>query len=180
MKKLILSLLALLVLGVAWYLLSPLVLNEEIDEAFPTPLDQEESIEQEASDMPQEVKEGEEMEDTEMNEDMPATEPFLLKEGDFMGADTFHQGSGTASIYTLEDNSQLLRFENFSVTNGPDLRVLLAVDGNPDQSVEIGKLKGNLGNQNYEIDTSIDVSAYNSVIIYCKPFHVTFSTASLE
>ncbi len=103
-------------------------------------------------------------------------------------ADSFHRGNGRASIYHLKDGSQLLRLEDFTVTNGPDLRVLLA--GHPDPStrgeldaqgyVELGRLKGNVGNQNYDVPASVDLVAQMSVVICCKPFHVVFSVAGLN
>jgi hypothetical protein len=78
-----------------------------------------------------------------------------------------------------------LRFEDFSVTNGPDLHVLLAVDPAPASRedlgdyVDLGSLKGNLGSQNYEIPPGTDLSQFKSVVIYCVPFHVVFATATL-
>ena len=115
-------------------------------------------------------------------------EPLKLKEGSFRDADRAHRGSGQATIFQGPDGSFLLRLENFNVTNGPDLRVLLSPHPNPDSRaevktsgyVEIGKLKGNKGNQNYPIPDTVDVSAIESVIIYCKPFKVIFSVASLK
>jgi len=74
------------------------------------------------------------------------------------------------------------------VTNGPDLRVLLVGHTDPKTRddvmdgdyVELDNLKGNKGNQNYELSADIDITAYQSVVIYCKPFHVVFSTALLQ
>ena len=114
--------------------------------------------------------------------------PVAVANGNFRGADSFHQGSGTATIYQTPDGGHVLRFEDFMVTNGPDLRVLLAEPGDPMSRDELqaggythlAKLKGNQGNQNYEIPADIDLSAQNSVIIYCMPFHVIFSVATLE
>lgn len=115
-------------------------------------------------------------------------EPVSLASGSFRDADSFHQGSGTASIYRLPDGSHLLRLEDLMVTNGPDLRVLLAEAGDPMSRDELqaggythlAKLKGNKGNQNYEIPGDINLEEQNSVIIYCMPFHVIFSVAPLE
>ena len=45
---------------------------------------------------------------------------------------------------------------------------------------ELGKLKGDIGNQNYAIPSGTDISQYQSVVIYCKPFHVIFSVAPLS
>ena len=118
----------------------------------------------------------------------PPPEPIALASGSFRDADSFHQGSGSATIYLLPDGSHLLRLEDFKVTNGPDLRVLLAEPGDPMSRdelqaggyVHLAKLKGNMGNQNYEIPADINLDEQNSVIIYCMPFHVIFSVAPLE
>ena len=83
-----------------------------------------------------------------------------------------------------EDASHVLRLEDLNVTNGPDLHVLLMVDPEgSDKSqgyLDLGKLKGNIGNQNYPIPPDADISIYNAVMIYCQPFHVVFSTAPLR
>ncbi len=77
-----------------------------------------------------------------------------------------------------------MRFESFDVTNGPDLHVLLVenIAGNNHDAlgnyISLGKLKGNMGSQNYEIAADVDLSQYEGVIIYCMPFHVVFSRAS--
>ncbi len=46
--------------------------------------------------------------------------------------------------------------------------------------IDLGSLKGNIGNQNYEIPADVDLSTYKGVVIYCMPFHVVFATASLD
>ncbi|MEX1044023.1 MAG: DM13 domain-containing protein [Acidimicrobiia bacterium] len=72
------------------------------------------------------------------------------------------------------------------MTNGPDLRVILVPNGDPQEAdditgyLELEPLRGNVGNQNYEIPPDVDLSQYGSVVIYCKPFHVLFAVASLE
>jgi hypothetical protein len=78
-----------------------------------------------------------------------------------------------------------LRLEDFSVTNGPDLHVLLAENPSPPDHdslgmyLDLGSLKGNLGDQNYDIPAGTDINQFKSVVIYCLPFHVVFSTADL-
>ncbi len=122
-----------------------------------------------------------------MDELMPATsdEWQVIATGDFRGADSFHQGSGTATVYAQGDE-QVLRFENFASTNGPDLHVLLVENisgtrhGDLGDYVNLGSLKGNKGSQNYSIPAGIDISEYEGVLIYCKPFHVVFATSRLE
>ena len=114
-----------------------------------------------------------------------APQPELLREGQFRGADDFHRGSGTATIFRTPDDKLVLRLTDFMVTNGPALSVLLSSAPAPASSqqlgdyIDVGALKGNIGNQNYEIPAGTDLSAYNSVVIYCVPFHVVFATATL-
>ena len=114
-------------------------------------------------------------------------EAVALLRGEFHDADGFHKGSGQATLYRLPDGSQLLRLENFNGANGPDLRVILSEHPDPGSRsefdsrdyVELGKLKGNIGNQNYPVPSGVDASQYRSVVIYCKPFHVLFTIAPL-
>ena len=107
-----------------------------------------------------------------------------LLSGFFRDADSFHKGSGSATVYWLADGSHVLRLEDLSVTNGPDLHVLLMVDPEgSDKSqgyLDLGKLKGNIGNQNYPVSDDAVVSEYHAMMIYCQPFHVVFSTAPLR
>ncbi len=128
------------------------------------------------------------MPDHEMDEAMPAeADPVVRFSGTFLGADSFHQGAGRAAIYELPDGSAVLRFDDFSVTNGPDLHVILSTHPNPLTRddvmagyLDLGSLKGNKGSQNYDIPAGTDLSAYQSVVIYCQPFHVIFATAGLS
>jgi hypothetical protein len=131
------------------------------------------------------------MPDHDMDEPMPeasgneSSGSSLILQGQFQGADSFHQGAGDAGVYELPDGTYILRLDEFTVTNGPDLHVLLATGTNPTgqsdlgEYLDLGKLKGNLGNQNYELPPGVDISEYHSVVIYCLPFHVIFSTAPL-
>ena len=116
-----------------------------------------------------------------------APEPIRLKAGDFKDADALHKGSGQALIYDLPGANKLLRLEDFKVTNGPELHVLLSQDPDPKRHsdleeagfVDLGLLKGNIGNQNYGIPDDVDINAQQSVVIYCYPFRVVFSVATL-
>ena len=108
--------------------------------------------------------------------------------GSFKDADAFHRGSGTATIYRTPEGSEVLRLENLDVTNGPALHVVLSTHPDPERSeqvkqegyVDLGDLKGNRGNQNYPIPSGVDTSIHKSVVIYCYPFAVVFSVATLE
>ena len=71
-----------------------------------------------------------------------------------------------------------MRFENFQVTNGPDLRVYLTQDGDVKNGIHLDKLKGSKGDQNYSLG-GINFENYNAIVIYCQPFGVHFGQAQL-
>lgn len=127
------------------------------------------------------------MMDTAMEDEMEAMDTAVsLLSGQITGADNFHMGEGSATIFELGDQ-RILRFEDFSVTNGPDLHVILSKHPAPTDRADIGEdyldlgaLKGNLGSQNYEIPADVELSEYQSVVIYCVPFHVVFASAALQ
>jgi hypothetical protein len=110
----------------------------------------------------------------------------VLAKGEFHKADK--AGSGTATIYQLADGKRVLRLTDFSVDNGPDLHVrLIAADDAKDTAsvaktdhVELGKLKGNKGNQNYDLPENVDLSKYKVVSIWCNRFSVNFAAAPLK
>lgn len=170
-----------------WYLGGPLVTDTIVDEELP--LDLQSMIDEPDVVMDEEMPH---MADAVDEIEVP-TEPVepqvtdsVLFTGMFRDADNFHKGSGQVIVHEFSSGERFLRFEDFSVTNGPDLRVLLSANSNVNDSgdlgeyIELDRLKGNKGNQNYEIPTDLDISMYGSVVIYCKPFHVVFSTAELN
>ena len=171
----------------AWYLLSPLVIDKVVDEELPT------ISEVKAMNPVERVRAMEKVmaaartaPDREVSEMMP-TGPTPLKTGVFTGADALHQGAGMAIHYRLEDDSEWLRFEDFAVTNGPALVVYLVEHPNPKMPADVtagfhslGKLKGNRGSQNYVLPADLDVSQYNSVVIWCELFSVLFAAAPLK
>jgi hypothetical protein len=99
-----------------------------------------------------------------------------------------HETRGMATVYRRADGSRTLRLTQFETSNGPDVRVYLvaAADVNDDATVkragfvELGRLKGNVGDQNYDIPASVDLSKYASVTIWCARFSVNFGTAPLN
>ena len=215
MKSFIKLVVVVLVLWGAWYFLSPLFIDEEVDEALPeafvTPMPTPEEFEEMT------VEEQVEVEKKMVEEfaDMPATTTeemmppemlidshsenlrTLVKRGEFRDADSFHKGSGSAAIHQFDEMvshdeqgelQTILRLENLDVTNGPDLHVYLVAHPNPTERshvsegeyLDLGQLKGNKGNQNYDIPAGTDLTKYGSVVIYCQPFKVIFSVASLN
>ena len=98
-----------------------------------------------------------------------------------------HQSSGTVLLIQLVGGGRILRLENLATSNGPDLRVYLSTTpasadwhGYDRDYVDLGALKGNLGNQNYALPDSVDITRYRSAVIWCRQFKVGFAVASLS
>ena len=110
----------------------------------------------------------------------------VLAKGEIHNADK--AGSGTATIYQLADGKRVLRLTNFSVENGPYLHVrLIKADDAKDTAsvaktdhVELAKLKGNKGDQNYDVPADVDLGKYKVVSIWCNRFSVNFAAAPLK
>jgi hypothetical protein len=114
------------------------------------------------------------------------TNQVEIANGAFTEIDPIHKAEGIVILYQFPDNSRILRFEDFRVTNGPDLRVILTRNPEPRAAeevgtdyIELGSLKGNVGNQNYEVPSEVDLNVYRAVVIYSYPFKVVFSSAEL-
>ena len=111
----------------------------------------------------------------------------IVATGNFHGA--AHKTSGRATIYSV-DGKETLRLTNFRTSNGPDVHVVLiaASDAQDNENfldksverVELGKLKGNEGDQDYTIPSGTDLSKFKAVSIYCERFNANFGTAPLE
>jgi hypothetical protein len=126
-----------------------------------------------------------------VNEAAPAalsTEPEALYTGRLEGK--VHQTSGRATIYKSAEGKLYVRLSDLATSNGPDMHVLLVraedkalgqeiVKGSLD-GVELGTLKGNQGDQNYDLPATADLNQYQAVAIYCERFHAIFGVAKLE
>ena len=109
-----------------------------------------------------------------------STRQSTLRTGSFVGVgDGIHNAEGTAKVIPLQDRSNTLRLENLHVTNGPDLYVYIATDKSASDYVSLGRLKANNGNQNYDIPSEIDLTKYDTILIWCRPFSVIFGSAEL-
>ena len=110
------------------------------------------------------------------------TTASTLRTGSFVGVgDGIHNAEGEAKVIPFQnENSNILRLENLRVTNGPDLYVYLATDKTASDFVNVGKLKANNGNQNYDIPAGTDLTNYDTVLIWCRPFSILFGSAELS
>ena len=185
------------VVAVGGFLASPLFYETEVNEPLPVALDNVEPglTFEKFSEMPDEERQiivekmPKETKDMIMEKAAPMVTPVsetmdemtkdsveTLKSGTFEGL-AGHDAEGVAKIIQANDMT-FLRFENFQVTNGPDLRVYLTSDGDVKNGIHLEKLKGSKGSQNYSLD-DIDVGIYDIVVIYCQPFGVYFGQAEL-
>jgi hypothetical protein len=160
------------------YAASPLFINTTVDE--PLPVAGDEMME----DKPADDAAMADKDDTMMEEDdSMADEDAMSKkelEGSFAGAgDGIHNAEGIVKVVYLEGGSDVLRLEELKVTNGPDLYVYLAADKQASDFVDLGRLKANNGNQNYDIPEGTDLSKYDTVLVWCKQFSVLFGSAEL-
>ncbi len=121
------------------------------------------------------------------NQQQTQQEPKIIKQGSFVDADFFHKGSGQAYVLEYPDGKKVLRFENFQTVNGPDLYVYFSKTNAPTGDLEslgdyidLGRLKGNVGDQNYELPKNIIAESFSSVVIWCKKFGVLFPYSVLK
>jgi hypothetical protein len=127
---------------------------------------------------------------SETDEPLPAdadAQPAVLAQGSFAALGEGREAAGEARLLELVDGTRVLRLEGFRVTNGPDLRVVLAAHGDPQSAADVeqgfadlGALKGSAGNQNYILPDGIDPALAASVVIWCRAFAVPFAAATLE
>jgi hypothetical protein len=109
-----------------------------------------------------------------------AAEIVTVVSGTFSGLANY-SGGGDAVVLNDGTEQRFLRFEeNFETSNGPDLNVYLTVGGDVDAGyVDLGDLRGNIGSQNYEIPTNVDLAEFDTVVIWCVRFGVGFAEAPL-
>jgi pentapeptide MXKDX repeat protein len=141
-------------------------------------------------DMKQDGMKQDEMKHDKMQDDRMTHESMAktLFTGKFHGK--VHATSGRATVYQEADGKLVLRLTNFKTSNGPDVHVILVAtkDAGDDadflknntERVELGKLKGNEGDQNYEIPAGTDLAKFRTVSVYCERFNANFGAAPLE
>jgi hypothetical protein len=190
----------------AYYLASPLFISTEVDEPLPTTALESEAYQRFVSMNEEEkMQAAKQMSTQERDEimviaskvnnsvddpmdqvqqqtqDNATTNTNALRTGSFVGVgDGIHNAEGTAKVIPLQDDSNILRLEDLRVTNGPNLYVYLATDKSASDFVSLDKLKANNGNQNYDIPTETDLTKYDTVLIWCRPFSILFGSAELE
>jgi hypothetical protein len=126
----------------------------------------------------------------EVNEPFPsaggASSAQAVEAGKFYSI--LHPTEGTATIYRLSDGSRILRLTNFKTSNGPDVHIYMvaANDAKDNEAVEkagfidLGVIKGNIGDQNYTLGPDFDLAKYRAVSVWCKRFSFNFGAAPLS
>ncbi|KAA3641889.1 MAG: electron transporter [Armatimonadetes bacterium] len=178
-----------IVFVLVWFQPQALFIDDVVNETLPqaAPTSQGEGPGDDGTEMGSSEAEDEDSAVTEPAPGEVAPEfPLTLSEGTFI--DLAHAGTGTALVVELEDGTRILRLEDLDVDNGPDLRVILSTSSLVDDEsayddgdfFDLGDLKGNVGNQNYNIPFQVDLDDYNTVAIWCRRFNVTFNAAPLS
>ena len=164
-----------------------LFIDEEVDEANPfaagpgaSGLAADATTEDEAAEMNSAMEELDISGDSQVDEPMDEAMATTLAQGSFI--DRSHPTVGTAKVIT-DGERTFLRFEGFETDNGPDLNVYLGTgdpEGDPGDFIDLGDLKGNIGDQNYELTgLDVDLDIFSTVYIWCVRFSVAFGSASL-
>ncbi len=186
MFKLPFILIGIVVLGVAWWLISPLWRTVTLDEPLPAtpPLpDEGNRIKDNLTSMDKETRdrfaqETDAMKDTAMikEEPMPPAGPAVLAQAPMVAR--AHDVEGKALLIETGDQ-KIVRFEDLKTINGPDLRIYLSAGLDSKDFVDLGAIRATQGNVNYSVPPGTDTSKYRNVLIWCRAFGVLFSYAAL-
>jgi len=156
----------LLGVGIVWYLFRPelLFIDRVVSEAFP-------GTSNRTSPVP--------------DDSTARSSATVLARGMFHSV--AHSTTGTATIHRLENGERVLRLTDFATSNGPDVRVILVAASDASDSdtvtgadvIELGPMKGNKGDQNYDLPDNVDLKRFRAVTVWCHRFSVNFGTAPL-
>ena len=183
---------ALVAGGLLWYLFRPdaLVISKTVNEPFPA-AEESGSMMHGSSTMNQSPRMAHAAMDSSAMGAMDhgqmadAKEPVKLVSGRFHT--NAHETKGVATIYRLDDGRRVLRLTEFTTSNGPDVRLYLVAASDVQKEdaakragiVDLGALKGNIGDQNYDVPEGLDLSKYRAVSVWCRRFSVNFGAAPL-
>lgn len=187
MKKVLIVVAVVVVAGIAYYAISPLFNNIEVDDVAPVAVDSTDRTQvpsgfdnlspEDQQAMTEQMEEANNGEQKVMVEDAPEA-PTAAKVSEVMGT-IGHPASGTVRVIQTADGP-VARFEDFSTINGPRLNVYLAKDLDANEYIDLGPIKGTRGNINYELPDDVDLSEYKYIMHWCVPFGVLFNFADVS
>lgn len=151
MKKYIISIIILVVLAISYWLVSPLWRNKVGIDNSPV-----------------------------VTSDTINNVPKVVSVGKGKLIPSEHEVEGTVEVFRQKDSTidrLTLHFRDLKVTNGPDLRIYLSSSLDIKDAVDLGPIKANIGNVNYDIPSGTDIKKYKNVLIWCRAFGVLFSYA---
>lgn len=187
--------------AVAWFQPHKLFVDERVDEALPVAAasaEQAPGVDEPAAEEPAVAASAPDASTPDAPSSDPGAEPpdptqpapepsgpVVVAEGGFTSLDP--DTSGRAIVLDVGGDARVVRLEDLATDNGPDLFVYLssaplsageqALD---DDVVDLGRLKGNLGSQNYEVPAGVDLDRYRTVVIWCQRFSSGFGAAELR
>ena len=176
MKKLLSIVFVLIVVAVGYWLIAPLFITNEVDDALPVAFDPS-SITSEAE-MAEIIAN---IPDQSMDDDMPAATATEAATPTFIPIQSTPGHPATGNVRVIDTGTEtIVRFEDYDGTNGPDLFVYLAKDLDATEFISLGRSKGNQGNANYVVPEGIDISEYRYVMTWCRAFGVLFDYAEIN
>lgn len=193
LASLVAAVLLVVVVVLWWFQPQALFFDRVVDEDFPIVAESEVSVgeapaatdDEEAADVADEDEDDPAEDGGEETAPM-ADEPVAVGSGSFESRNRYTV-TGDATVFELPDGSRTLRLEPFESTNGPDLYVYLTAADHADGDeqldadfVDLGDLRGNIGNQNYDIPSEVDLAVYDTVVIWCRRFTTSFGAADLS
>jgi Electron transfer DM13 len=179
---------ALVAFVLVWFQPQKLFIDDRVDQAVPTAgsgaAGTEPSAGESEADQPPAEEPAAAPSATTAPPTTAAPEPVDIAAGGFISLD--HATSGTVRVLALADGRRFVRLEGFQTENGPDLYVYLSSNpaGGPegafdDSYHDLGRLQGNIGDQNYEVPADVDLGVFASVVIWCDRFDSAFGAADL-
>ncbi len=157
MKKIIIAIGIVMVIGIGWYGLSPLFMEKRVDDTLPEAQMLRQPASQAADASP---------ETPAIHESVPIVDT------------PSHPASGSVRIIKTETET-ILRYENYRTINGPDVRIYLSKDMAAKEFIDLGPTKGTEGNINYSVPAGTDLAAYRYALAWCEDFAVLFNSADI-
>ncbi|MEK7630233.1 MAG: DM13 domain-containing protein [Patescibacteria group bacterium] len=154
--KRVLIIISVIGIGIAYWLISPLLINKRVNEGIEDIIVKQKNIPEVAT-----------------------SSIITLKQGNFTGL-AGHNAEGVVKLLKTGDVFYLRFEDDFRVTNGPDIFVYFGKNNSYDPAGKIALLKGNVGAQNYEIIEAINPLNYDEIWIWCRSFSVPFGKATLQ